>query len=258
MSVDRRQWLKFAGGLAAMAATHRTGVALAAAPANVGRKFADDGRVLPFAGNTILCHLPQQGADAEPLRALIDLYRALPSEPFARRFTALPSHSLHMTVFGGANDLERNGPGWPSGLPRDMPIEECTRILGERLAGFATRLHLPIRMVVDPGEGQAGDDRLTLYLLPADASENARLRELRDRLSALLGIRQPNHDSYRFHITLAYRVQPLGAPETHAFRAFRTHWHGQVASRCPELRLGPLEYCAFTDMFHFDQRLILR
>jgi hypothetical protein len=27
---------------------------------------------------------------------------------------------------------------------------------------------------------------------------------------------------------------------------------------CPEIRLGALEFCDFADMFHFDQRLILR
>ncbi len=85
-----------------------------------------------------------------------------------------------------------------------------------------------------------------------------RLRELRNRLSALLGIRQANHDSYRFHVTLAYRVQPLNPGQAQAFRAFRTRWHSEVARRCPEIRLGPLEFCAFDDMFHFDQRLILR
>lgn len=184
--------------------------------------------------------------------------RALPAQPFAQRLTPLPSHSLHMTLFGGANDEERVGSGWPAGLPRDMAIEDCTRILGERLAGFATRLHLPIRMIVDPAQGMASDDRLTLYLQPIDAAENARIRELRDRLSALLGIRNIHHQQYRFHITLGYRFRPMAPVEADAFRAFRTQWHQRVAVRCPEIRLGPLEYCSFADMFHFDQQLILR
>lgn len=256
MRIDRRTWLKLAAG-AGVLATTGAGMAQSALPADVGRKFARDGTVLPFAGNTVLCHLPQHGADAEPFRALMDLYRVLPVQAFAARFVPLPSHSLHMTVFGGANDQDRVGANWPAGVPRTLSIEQCTRLLTERLAHFDSELTMPITMAVDPMEGMAGDERLTIYLRPSDDGQKARLADVRNRLSALLGIRNASHDSYQFHITLAYRTQPMSQDEAQAFKGFRTQWHRTMAQRCPEIRLGPLEFCAFADMFHFDRRLFL-
>ncbi len=99
---------------------------------------------------------------------------------------------------------------------------------------------------------------LQVRLMPIDAAEENRLRALRDRLADLLALRMNGHETYEFHTTLAYRVAPMTEAEERDFAAFRTSAHQTLADRCPEIRLGPLEFCAFDDMFHFDQRLILR
>lgn len=254
--LGRRDFLAAAGAVATLLACDpalaATGSALA------GRKFGDDGRVLPFAGNTIICHLPQQGGEATPFHVLLDAYRALPGHAFAARLTMLPPSSYHMTVFGGANDQQRGGSAWPGDLPLDLPIEECTQVFMERLAGFASGLALPIRMQVDATPPPADDQTIKIRLAPINAAENARLRSLRDRLADLLGVRSADHDSYGFHITLGYVVQSLGPAEAQALRSFERAWSARLQQRCPEIRLGPLEFCSFADMFHFDQRLILR
>lgn len=76
-------------------------------PPDVGSKFDADGRVRPFAGNTVVCHLPQQGEHADAFEAMLDIYREAPSHPFMRKVALLPPSSYHMTVMGGANDTPR-------------------------------------------------------------------------------------------------------------------------------------------------------
>ncbi len=227
-------------------------------PPDVGRKFAADGRVLPFAGNTIICHLPQQGAGSEAFDALLDVYRALPGEPWARKVTALPPSSYHMTIFGTANDKARRYPLWPAGLPLDMPMADCDRILGERLRAFRLGDEAgPYRMRVNMESPPAGETPLTVRLLPTDDAVEARLRKLRDRLSDVTGIREPDHDRYRFHITLAYQVAPLTPQEDDAWRRSLAAWKAMIARRAPIITLGNPEYCLLKDMFAFKRQFFL-
>lgn len=245
-------------GLALAPALPRSAGAADRPPPDVGRKFAADGRVMPFKGNTVLCHLPQQGADSEAFDALLDLYRRFPAESWTRKMTALPPSSYHMTVFGGANDRDRQRPRWPADLPPDLPMTECDRILGERLSAF--RLGEdgpPYRMRVDPAAPDEDETPLTLRLLPADTATERRLRRLRDRLAAVLGIREPGHASYRFHITLGYLFATLSTDEDEAFRRTLVEWKTQVAQRVPTIRLGAPEFCLLDDMFAFKRQFYL-
>ncbi|MBP7338414.1 DUF1868 domain-containing protein [Niveispirillum sp.] len=219
----------------------------------VGRKFQADGRVGPFHGNTIVCHIPQQGEHAACFNALLDIYRDLPARPFAANITALPPSSYHMTLFDGANETARTAGLWPPGLALDSSIEDCHREVGRRLEGFALDTPMPIRMRVDTeGTGIAGN-ALTIPLLPVDDAENARLRRLRDRLSVATGIRSPRHDEYRFHISLAYVLWELSATQVQAVRQAMGEWMAMVAKAAPVILLDAPEFCTFKDMFAFNR-----
>jgi len=225
---------------------------------DVGRKFTPDGRVIRFAGNTVICHLDQQGARAGCFNALLDIYREAPMHAFLRKVTLLPPSSYHMTVFGGANDSDRQPPAWPRDMPLDLPLDECHRILADRLREFKLGVVLPIRMRVDMAEPAEDERPLTLRLLPLDAAENNRLRDLRDRLAVATGIRALGHDAYRFHITLGYQFARLTHAEHTAFRTQLRRWRTEVSSRCPVIELGPPEYCTFEDMFAFERSFFLQ
>lgn len=243
---------------AANSAVRQTGQRSRSAPPDVGRKFFADGRVMPFAGNTIICHLPQQGDGAAPFHALLDIYRALPAHAFARKITTLPPSSYHMTVFGGANDKERQPGLWPSFVPLDTPIAECNRRMGERLRALRLGEDAgPYRMRIDLAEPPAGESPLTIRLLPADDGEAARLRRVRARLSDALGIRAPDQDRYRYHITLAYLIEWLTADEERDFRRALANWKDMLRVRAPVVTLGAPEYCTLEDMFAFDRQFYL-
>lgn len=223
----------------------------------VGRKFKPDGTVHPFRGNTIICHVDQQGPNSGLFEALLDIYRQLPTLGFAQKFTPLPPSSYHMTIFGGANHPERKPGLWPTSIPLDTPIEECTRILWARLQQAKLGNLAPIRMRVDLSAPVEGEKPFTIRLLPIDEAENERLRVLRNALSELFEIRAPNHDVYRFHITLAYLIRELTPNEQRSFRDFYIEQHARLAERCPVLEFGQPEYCSLEDMFHFKRLAFL-
>jgi hypothetical protein len=226
-------------------------------PPDVGKKFDAEGRVMPFVGNTIICHLPQQGPGSEFFDGLLDIYRALPRQVFSGKITPLPPSSYHMTIFGGANDPYRQPGLWPADLPLDLPIAECGRILGERLKAFDLECALPIRMRIDRAEPPASERPLTIRLEPLDAAETIKLRRLRARLSKVLGIAIQEPDAYRFHVTLAYLWRWLTPDEDRAFRASLAGWRARLAKACPVLERGAPEYCLLDDMFAFKRQFYL-
>lgn len=266
MGRDRRAFLGLIGGAAGLAAT--PGLALARpqdqgrpdsefAP-DVGRKFHPDGRVHRFDGNTVICHLDQQGPNATLFDVLLDIYREAPAHRFMDKVTLLPPSSYHMTIFGGANDPDRRPGAWPADLPLDLPMAECDRVLGDRLRAFRLEADLPLRMKVDLSEPGPGERPLTLRLLPYDDAENAKLRRLRDRLADTLAIHAPGHDTYRFHVTLGYLIRWLTPGEQTAFRDALAGWREGVAAACPVIELGAPEYCTLKDMFAFSRQFYLR
>lgn len=226
-------------------------------PPAVGFKFARDGHVLPLPGNTIICHLPQQGDKAACFSALLDIYRQAPAHAFMRKITLTPPSSYHMTVFGAATGNDRCAGLWPEGLPTDAPMPACDRLLAEKLHGFKRDCALPLRMRVDLGELDENHVPLKLLLLPVDDTENKKLRTLRNRLSATLGIRGPDHDDYVFHITLGYLIRWLTPEEHLTFRNEMRRWREMVAARCPVIELGAPEFCTFGDMFAFQRQFYL-
>ncbi|MDF4005086.1 DUF1868 domain-containing protein [Luteibacter sp. PPL201] len=250
----RRHWLRLGG--TALAGLSLLTCARAATPHAVGHKFFADGRVKPFGGNTIICHLPQQDAGYASFDALLDVYRDFPHHPFMAKMAPLPPSSYHMTVLGCADDEHRKPGLWPHGVPMDAPMAECDALLMQRLTSFSLDCELPLRMRVDdqrPGPGEG----LRIEMAPVDAAEERKLRRLRDQLADLTGIRAPDHDRFTFHISLAYLVGELHAEEREALERARRAWHTELARKVPVWHLGAPEFCTFDDMFAFRRRMYL-
>ncbi|MDE8650708.1 DUF1868 domain-containing protein [Novosphingobium album (ex Liu et al. 2023)] len=226
-------------------------------PPDVGRKFYPDGRVHPFAGSTIICHLPQQGEHAACFNSILDIFREAPRHRFMRKVAMLPPSSYHMTVFGVANDQSRKRESWPADLPLDMPLEAVNRALVERLRSFELGNILPIRMRVSPQQSPENGRTLVFHLQPFDDAESAKLRRLRDRLANVLKIQSPGHDSYEFHISFGYPISWFDATEEREVKRIWPEWANRIASRSPEIAFAAPEYCTFDDMFAFHRQLYL-
>jgi hypothetical protein len=220
-------------------------------------KFNPDGTVRPFAGNTVICHLDQQGPNAGAFDALLDIYREAQGRAFVRKMTLLPPSSYHMTVFDGVNDKDRDQV-WPAGLTPDLSIEECSRILEERLRTSGPYPVAPIRLRVDIREVPAdAKPVLRFELLPCDADEARKLQGLRDRLAQVFGFRRASHDGYVFRISMTYLIRALEGEESNDFSQCFRRWCEDLERRCPLITLGMPEFCTFKDMYAFKRELYL-
>lgn len=260
-SPGRRRFLSQAGALSvAMGVTDAVAAPAAApdapqgVPRDVGRKFNADGSVHPFAGNTFVGHLGQQGEDFAYFDALLDIYRDLPRHAFTRKMAVLPPSSYHVTLFGGLNDIDRiNGP-WPADIPRDTRIEKANDMYLERLERLPRLVPegaAPFDFVLDQLPKPSLDGAPNIPLRPADEATAARLQALRDRLSALTGLRRPDHDRYRYHMTIGYIFQYLTAEESSELRAAQGRWMERLAAMQRPLRIRRFDYCVFRDMYAF-------
>lgn len=248
----------FAAGGAALLFTATPAVArIAPAVEGTGRKFFPDGRVHPFAGNTIVCHLDQQGPNSASFNQLLNYYRQFPVKSYFDKIAPLPPSSYHMTVFGGANNTDRGADKWPSGISPAVSMEECNRVVGERVTAAAVGPVSPISMRVDPADSGYDGNTLRIPLLPADEAEAQKLRNLRDRLSSAIGIRSPKHESYQFHITLGYLLRTFSRNELRDAEQDMRRWKAELATRVPVIELGQPEYCIFEDMFAFHRQFFI-
>jgi hypothetical protein len=217
-------------------------------------KFNPDGSRRPFAGNTVICHLQPQGATRDAVeRIATDLKRS----SLMRKISLLPPASYHMTVYPGVNDQGRDITGWPSYVPKDASIEECSRIVGERMRQFHLESQLPLRMKVDEAKTIANPRASTLRMVGANADEERKIRKIRDRLVDVFGFRDNKHDEYSFHITLAYQLQRFTAAEQSEYHAILTKTVPVIAASAPNFEFANPEYCTFPDMFRFDIQCLL-
>ena len=109
-------------------------------------KFTAKGDLRPFAGNTVLAHLPAQS----PFRdAAVDLRSSLAAATFARKLALLPNDSFHMTIYSGANDQDRASSSWPEDVPLTSSIEECNKTLEARMQTARLSVVCPLRVKLD-------------------------------------------------------------------------------------------------------------
>ncbi|MGO4831797.1 DUF1868 domain-containing protein, partial [Rhizobiaceae sp. 2RAB30] len=211
-----------------------------APPRHLGIRFDATGRFLPTPGNTIVSHIAQ-GSRTEA--ALARIRRDLMDLPFGDRFAYTPTSSYHMTVFQGVIEGRRKADYWPEDIPLDMAIEETTPLLLDRLSTLPQAEPFRMKIVsVTP---------LGLVLAGASERDETVVRALRDALVEPFGYRHPDHDSYTFHITMAYPMAwlPAGAEANYlpALAALKE----SLVEELDVIELGAPAFCEFTDMTEF-------
>ncbi|WDJ85165.1 DUF1868 domain-containing protein [Xanthomonas campestris pv. incanae] len=249
--ISRRALLACAGASALAATAPALATAAAAAPSDVGRKFARSRRPLPFAGNTFVGHLPQQGDGYDSFDRVLDIYRELPEQRFGNKFALLPPSSYHVTLLGGVNETDRARGPWPSDVARDAPLGEINASFLSRLKQRAAAPLGACRFIVDPSVAKTGsNDNLLIPLLPADAATTQRLDDARAGLMALTRLQRPDYVNFRFHISLAYLCATLDAAEQAAYRSVVTTWLKRLADARP-ITIPHFHFCTFADMYAF-------
>ncbi|REG58610.1 hypothetical protein B0G80_1269 [Paraburkholderia sp. BL6669N2] len=220
---------------------------------HIGKKFDSNGNVLRYPGNTLVCHVPLFTPLSDALVAVRDTMK---SSPFVSSLSFLPPQSYHMTVFEGVADLERGNDRWPTDLPHDASVPECTRHFAAKLESFDLGCTLPLRLRVADRANQTHVG--CMKLVPVDAAEERKLRDLRTRLAECLLLRTAWHDHYEFHITLSYLVRPMTPHVTRACLDLVGGFYERVGKLLDIIELGAPEFCVFDNMYAFDNQFFLR
>ena len=232
------------------------GSQLATIPRDTLLKFNPDGSPRPFAGNTVICHLPQQSRFRD---TVVAFGHALRSRSIGSKIAGLPDDSYHATILGGPNDQDRGRYGWPSDIPINTPIAECNRVIAERFARFRMHTELPLRFRLDNEKTLSPQRPSGLQLVPADANEKLKIRTLRDRISdEVFRYRTADHDTFGFHISMAYQMASLTDVERREYQSLLMHHLPVLNAAAPIIEFGVPEFCTFGDMYRFEIQTLLR
>ncbi len=207
-----------------------------------GGKFASDGSVLVWPGNTFVCHVLPDCAAHDAIRAMQEQVKM---SRFARFFTFLPPSSFHMTVFQGCSPGTTGTALLPSGAEPGMRRDALSALMLDAVRDV-TFDPAPRARMTDLYCGKS------LTVTGADPGGEAPLRAMRETLRRATGITPPDFDTYAFHITLAYLVDWLTESTAQALVEFSADLTGQFAPALSEIPLGPVELCNFETMHHFE------
>ncbi|MEM0938091.1 MAG: DUF1868 domain-containing protein [Pseudomonadota bacterium] len=207
-----------------------------------GGKFATDGTVMVWPGNTFVCHVPR---GTQAYNAILAVQDALKMSPYQRFYTFLPAPSFHMTLFQGISPGNRPGYGWPDGVAEGTPRAAVTEEMLRRVA----TLDLPERYRVKVDDLFAGH---SLTVSGADAAAEQELRRARVALRDATGIAFADFDTYVFHITLGYLVDWVSEATACAIAELSAELSAHYAAEIGIIEFGPVEFCTFETMHHFE------
>ncbi|MBP1468286.1 DUF1868 domain-containing protein [Candidatus Chloroploca sp. M-50] len=209
----------------------------------VGRKFHADGTPQYFPGNTIICML----SPTHPLFQTASAFQeALGKTPVGAKFAFLPPASFHMTVMDLLCDQVRDPAHWAHALPHESTMAEADAFVYARVQPLVPPTELVMRVV-----GIFYGNNLMLTLKPADEATRNSLHAYRASVAAATGIRFPDHDTYGFHLSLAYRLIELTGAEEEVLTSVCHHWEPALQAAGAALVLPPPQLCRFDDMSNF-------
>jgi hypothetical protein len=200
----------------------------------VGQKFHEDGSVRHFPGNTIICTIDE---DNPAYARLIEVSESVKALSCSGKFTLLPPSSYHMTVIQGVCEEERKPELWSRYLSLDTPLEETDRFFMEKWQDIGIPEGFEMKFNYFHTDGTA----LTINLIPQTQKTANELKTFRDEVAEKLGLRFPNHDDYKFHISIGYKLYELTEEEEHELQS------------CKRQVEREMQLVLFKDMFAFGE-----
>lgn len=212
------------------------------APRHLGTRYDRSGTFLPEPGNTVVCHLVSGSATEQVLVDAQARYRAMPD---AASLAFTPVESYHMTLFQGVIEGRRNYPYWPADMASDLPIAETTRLFAQRLERFAGAPTFNVEATAALPTG--------LMVEGVTAADRHAMAEWRNGYAEVFGYRHPDHDSYQFHITMAYMIDWIDDAALPAWQTVLDEVLDDILHRAPILDLRAPAFCSFEDMNWFEE-----
>ena len=218
----------------------------------IGLKFHEDGSVRQFKGNTVVADVVP-GSSA--YKTMCRLRQMVMDAGLDDHLILLPEDSYHITYISGFNDQQRIDGYWPEEnvFSRSASMKEADDFVTDAIESVG--IPGPARMVFDNVGWGAGC--CIIGLKPADEQEHKRLFEFRDQAAEALCVRRPNHEKYRFHISLGYtRVIPEGEAEERKKKLVEEM--EKLMAQQPEFLTTQAYMAYFDDMYAFSPTRIPR
>jgi len=215
-------------------------------PVHLGRRYNGAGVFQPEPGNTVVCHLVKGSESEASVIAVRDRMLAMPD---AGQLAFTPVSSLHMTLFQGIIEYRRRPFYWPDDVSLDASIDDMTQLYVDRLQDFEGCGPFNVEVI----------DVTPAGLTVAGASEYDEriMRAWRDELAVPFGYRHPDHDTYVFHITLAYPIARFPDERLGAWQELLDDCLAFIRRESPVIALNPPAFCSFADMNHFEELVVL-
>ena len=204
-------------------------------------KFDNDGNPLHWPGCTIICPIQENSLVSSLLAEVQENFKEIAPN---RKYTFLPQSSFHMTLFDCCNVSTFKTSYWPDNIQDTQNYLEIANILSDRLKNYQFPNSLAVRLNKFFGG-------FSTLLTPYSSKDEEILRNCRDDLSNLLGIKFENHLRYTFHITLAYILEPLTLEEVSRLINLEKKMNKKFKNEIPLINLPQPEICVFNDMYKF-------
>ena len=209
----------------------------------IGKKFAKDGQALPYPGNTVISDV----CPGNPAYDVMSRCRSmLLDSPLAAHYIPLPESSYHTTVIRGVNHLVRDAAFWSVQLPLDTPFDQMDDWFEESVLSVPNPGPFSMRF----SRARINEEDFRIQLQPADEKSEAALRHYRDQVADALQLRLPGHDSYTFHITLAYTLTLPEKAEAGGLAAIEAEINDLLA-RQPAFLVDAPHVAFYHDMLEF-------
>ena len=211
----------------------------------VGQKFYKDGSVRPFPGNTVISKI----SSSMPIYAgLVEAQERLKAADTTGKYVFLPPSSFHMTVMEGLCDQVRTPERWSHKLDLQMPLTEVNQFIFNcfgRLSPPSTFTMRISRTTIPRW--------LVIVVEPANTETSQSLQRFREQFSQETGIRFPNHETYTYHISLAYNLLRLTAGEERIIHGVQQEVQHALSTQYPSIALYTPQFTYFENMFRFDK-----
>jgi hypothetical protein len=204
-------------------------------------KFDNDGNPLHWPGCTIICPIQENSLVSSLLAEVQENFKEIAPN---RKYTFLPQSSFHMTLFDCCNVSTFKTSYWPDSIQDTQNYLEIANILSDRLKNYQFPNSLAVRLNKFFGG-------FSTLLTPYSSKDEEILRNCRDDLSNLLGIKFENHLRYTFHIKLAYILEPLTLEEVSRLIGLEKKMDKKFKNEIPLINLPQPEICVFNDMYKF-------
>lgn len=205
-----------------------------------GGKFATDGTVQVWPGNTFICHIDPV---SQAWRAIREVQEKVKCSPFQRFFTFTPPSSFHMTVFQGLSHGERDSR--PEGVPPEASRDATSSILLDRTKGLELPAGFQVKVL----------DLYALHSLTVTGSNSGQedlLRKTREILRVATGISPRRFSEYVFHITLGYPITFVSDALAREILDYSQSISLGLTEEIGPIALKQVEFCNFDTMHHFE------